>query len=356
MVVTIRNLRPGRQQTIEGKVVRLIDDDDFVLRDRTGRILVDLDLDRRLPLQAGQRVRVVGRLDQDGFDFDAQRVVRPNGAVLFDQFSPRTLGFQSNALTRTNSNPDSLTDQRQPTAQQTLQALTIPSLETLTGTVERLVDDDDFILRDTNGQILIDANLDARFLSLRAGEGVTVVGQLDPDDADFDALRITRADGTVLYDRLAGSNPLPIGINRTGTNRNDTLTGSANTDQLSGLGSSDRLLGAAGDDILIGGDGRDTLVGGAGRDRFVYQTLQQGRDRIIEFSTAEDAIDLRSLFRGVRAIEAQPVAEYVRFNQAGARTQVQVDLDGSGGRFSFRTLATLEQTAADALTAQNILI
>jgi hypothetical protein len=56
------------------------------------------------------------------------------------------------------------------------------------------------------------------------------------------------------------------------------------------------------------------------------------------------------------AIREQFAAEYVRFNQVGAQTQVQVDLDGSGGRFSFSTLATLNQTTAAALTAQNVLI
>lgn len=59
-------------------------------------------------------------------------------------------------------------------------------------------------LLQSSGRILIDADLDDCFLALQTGEGVTVVGRLDPDDADFDALRITRADGTVLYDRLEG--------------------------------------------------------------------------------------------------------------------------------------------------------
>jgi uncharacterized protein YdeI (BOF family) len=356
MVVPIRNLRPGRQQTIEGRVVRLVDDDDFVLRDRTGRILVDLDLDdRRLPLRSGQRVRVVGRLDQDDFDFDAQRVVRPNGTVLYDRFSVRTLGLQ-NTSTRSNQNSDFLTGQTQPGARQTIQPSAIPSLQTLTGTVERLVDDDDFILRDASGQSLIDADFDDRFLPLRTGESVTVVGRVDPDDADFDAMQVTRANGTVLYDRLSGVNPLPTGMSRTGTSRNDTLAGGAGNDRLSGLGDSDRLLGAAGDDVLIGGAERDTLVGGVGSDRFVYQSLGQGGDRIVGFSAAEDVIDLRALLSRSGAIKEQPAAEYVRFNQVGAQTQVQVDLDGSGGRFSFSTLATLNQTMAATLTAQNVLI
>ncbi|WP_088890188.1 calcium-binding protein [Leptolyngbya ohadii] len=355
MSTPIRNLRPGRQQTIEGRVVRLVDEDDFVLRDRTGRILVDLDLDDRLlPLQSGQRVRVVGRLDRDDFDFDALRVVRPNGTVIYDRFRSQPLSVQSSTLARSDRNSS---------AQQPIQSPTIPSLQTLTGTVERLVDEDDFVLRDASGRTLIDTDLDDRLLPLLAGEGVTVVGQFDRDDFDFDALRITRADGTVLYDRLGGfspSNP-QTGLNLKGSNRSDTLTGGTGNDELSGLGGADRLIGSDGNDVLVGGAGRDTLVGGTGSDRFVYQSLQQGGDRILDFSTAEDAIDLRPLFSrsGTSrpdALGAQFSAEFVRFSQSGANTLVQVDLDGSGDRFNFRTLATLNQTAAETLTAQNVLV
>lgn len=349
MSVPIRNLRPGQRQTIEGRVVRLVDEEDFVLRDRTGRILVDLDSDdQRLSLRSGARVRVVGRLDRDDADFDALRVVRPNGTVLYDRSRPQFLSVQSSTSAQS--------DQNFQFAQQTIQSLTIPSLQTMTGTVERLVDEEDFVLRDARGRTLIDTDLDDRLLPLLSGESVTVVGRFDADDFDFDALRITRADGTVLYDRLGGITPPSTGVNLTGSNRNDTLVGGAGNDQLIGLGGSDRLLGADGNDGLVGGAGRDTLVGGAGSDRFVYQSLQQGGDRILDFSAAEDAIDLRPLVARSGELAAQFTAEFVRFNQVGANTQVQVDLDGSGSQYSFRTLATLNQTAADTLTAQNVLL
>jgi uncharacterized protein YdeI (BOF family) len=339
MVVAIRNLRPGRQQTIQGRVVRLIDDDDFVLRDRTGRILVDVDLDdRRLPLRAGDSVRVVGRLDRDDFDFDARRLVRPNGTVLFNRRSASTQG-------RRSLGP--LTEQSQ--------LAPVASLQILSGTVERLVDEDDLILHDADGQVLVDLDLDDRFLLLQPGDGVNIVGRFDPEDTDFDALQITRADGTLVYDRLGGGTLL-TGVKLTGTGRNDSLKGGAGNDQLSGQGGSDRLLGADGDDVLVGGAGRDTLIGGAGRDRFVYQSLQQGGDRIIGFSAAEDVLDLRSVFADSSEIAVQAVSNYVRFSQAGAQTQVQVDVDGNGGRFGFKTLTTITQTAADTLTAQTILI
>lgn len=55
MSVPIRNLKAEKRQTLEGRVVRLVDEDDFVLRDRTGRILVEVDLDeQRKPLRLGE--------------------------------------------------------------------------------------------------------------------------------------------------------------------------------------------------------------------------------------------------------------------------------------------------------------
>lgn len=236
MSVPIRSLKAGRQQTIEGRVVRLVDEDDFVLRDRTGSILVELDLDDQfLPLQSGQRVRVVGRLDRDDLDFDAQRVTRPNGSVLYDRLRPRAVSAANDPLLQWN-------DSRQ-------------------------------------GRI-----------------------------------------------------------------------GSAQQ-----RGRSDRLLGVAEDQGLVGEAGRDTLMGGDGSDRFVYQSIQPGH-RILNFSASEDVIDLRPLFDRFEAISDQSVTDYLRVNSRGAHTQVQIDPDGRVGGRDFRTLVTLNHVSADTLTSQNFLI
>jgi uncharacterized protein YdeI (BOF family) len=360
MSVLIRNLKPGRSQTIEGRVVRLVDEDDFVLRDRSGRILVEVDLDdRRLPLQSGERIRVVGRLDRDDFDFDAQRVTRPNGSVIYDRFQPFTQSRTVNQSTQVSTPPlQTLTETA--VANRSVQVST-PSLQTLTGTIERLVDEDDFVLRHTSGQILIDVDLDDQFLAVQPGETVTITGRSDNDDADFDALRITRTDGSVLYDRLGVTTPNPnipssTGITRTGRNRNDRLEGSIGNDRLLGKGGADRLTGAAGDDVLVGGAGRDTLLGDTGKDQFVYEAVSQAGDRILDFTISDDAIDLRNLLSRAEYMSADPVSAYLRFNQIGANTQVQIDPDGNAGSRSFRTLVTLNNVTADSLTAQNFLV
>lgn len=201
--------------------------------------------------------------------------------------------------------------------------------QTIEGRVVRLVDEDDFVLRDRTGRILVEVDLDDQLLPLRPGERVKVVGRLDRDDFDFDAERVTRPNGSVIYDRFR---------TRTASTAND------------------RLLGTAGKDVLVGGTGRDTLIGGADSDRFVYQTMQEGGDRILDFSTREDVIDLRPLFARFDKTSVQPATDYLRFNQMGADTQVQIDPDGSRGDRSFSTLVTLNNIAADTLTSQNFLI
>ena len=73
----------------------------------------------------------------------------------------------------------------------------------------------------------------------------------------------------------------------------DVLRAGIGDDLLQGGDGRDRLLGARGNDRLIGGHGNDTLVGGAGADEFLFQTLNQGRDRILDFEVNEDTLLLK---------------------------------------------------------------
>ncbi len=95
---------------------------------------------------------------------------------------------------------------------------------------------------------------------------------------------------------------------------NDVLTGGAGNDSLQGragnnaanelignLGN-DTLIGGLGDDTLNGGAGADVLTGGGGRDRFVFDSINTGVDRIVDFSVGEDVIQVSArAFRGLRA-------------------------------------------------------
>lgn len=76
---------------------------------------------------------------------------------------------------------------------------------TIRGTVRSVVGNE-FILDDGTGQVIVDAG--PRWfhqINLQPGETVTVVGKYD--DYDFDAFRITRANGEVINIRPHGGYP-----------------------------------------------------------------------------------------------------------------------------------------------------
>ncbi len=75
----------------------------------------------------------------------------------------------------------------------------------------------------------------------------------------------------------------------------DVIRGGDGNDTLSGGGGSDTIRGGTGDDLLIPGAGKDLLKGGAGADTFRFTRGSTGRgqlDRIVDFSPAEDIIEL----------------------------------------------------------------
>jgi uncharacterized protein YdeI (BOF family) len=72
----------------------------------------------------------------------------------------------------------------------------------------RCVIGNEFILDDGTGQLIVDAGPRwYRQLNLLSGERVTVVGEYDYDDDDFDAYTITRDNGEVINIRQPGVPP-----------------------------------------------------------------------------------------------------------------------------------------------------
>ena len=145
--------------------------------------------------------------------------------------------------------------------------------------------------------------------------------------ADTTTVNVNRAQaGEAVLDGTSG-NEILIGRDA-GPGNQDTINGGAGSDYLLGLGGADilnggdgadRLEGGAGADTLNGGAGADTLVGGADADIFVIATGQSsptivgvgnggvitGFDRIVDFNTASDTLDLQ----GVPVIAANDAAE-----------------------------------------------
>ncbi|WP_170163889.1 calcium-binding protein [Eilatimonas milleporae] len=148
--------------------------------------------------------------------------------------------------------------------------------------------DADFVFRVSDGSPQISDS--ARFtLAVSDPDGLPpLVGTPRSDSligGDRDEFIWGRADNDVKHgaggaDRLGGS----IG--------HDTINGGTGSDLLFGSDGDDVLWGGLGHDILFSGDGDDTLTGGTGSDSFTFGRLA-GNDRIADFVTSDDILDLR---------------------------------------------------------------
>ena len=133
--------------------------------------------------------------------------------------------------------------------------------------------------------------------------------------------------GTSGADRLAGAAGVAHAIG-----------GGAGADRLFGAGKADRIWGHAGQDTLTGGRGADTLSGGAGADTFVL-SLRNGADRITDFTTGQDRLDLR-------AFDATWAEVQAALTETGSR--LRLDLGALGGTGSVTlTLADMALLGRD---------
>ena len=66
---------------------------------------------------------------------------------------------------------------------------------------------------------------------------------------------------------------------------------------LTGNGLSNIIKGGAGNDTITGAGGADQLWGAAGRDSFVFKSLSDKGDVVMDFKTAEDFVNLRPAVR-----------------------------------------------------------
>jgi len=138
---------------------------------------------------------------------------------------------------------------------------------------------------------------------------------------------------------------------------NDDINGTGNSldNVLTGNGKSNTLKGSSGNDTLIGGNSDDTLTGGSSNDRFVYTALNEKGDRITDFNTTQDTLDLTVLFD---YLGSTPVtSSFLRFTRSGSRALVQIDQNGTTGGANFTTLATLDNVNVNNLIiGSNVLV
>lgn len=132
---------------------------------------------------------------------------------------------------------------------------------------------DDRIMGGTGDDILSDPD-GTNFLSGQAGDDTLTLG----NGSDNSIAKGGRGD-----DRLySGAG-------------DDTLRGGHGDDILNGGRGSDALYGGRGDDILNGAAGSDFLKGHAGADQFIFNTEDQGHDKIADFTDNVDLIVLEGL-------------------------------------------------------------
>ncbi|WP_051340566.1 heparin lyase I family protein [Azospirillum halopraeferens] len=134
-----------------------------------------------------------------------------------------------------------------------------------------------------------------------------------------------------------------------GNQGDDVLFGGQGDDVLFGGQGNDALYGGEGDDVLVGGLGFDTMTGGGGRDTFVIESFTDSMVRVTDFNPGEDRLDLAPLGASFRAATGQELtAEYLAFVQAGAATEIRLDLDGAGP-LAAQTVAILDNVMASSL-------
>lgn len=117
---------------------------------------------------------------------------------------------------------------------------------------------------------------------------------------------------------------------------------SARKNRIGGNGARQTLVGTALDDQITSNPGADSISGGAGTDTFVYRSMRDGTDTLLDFTPGEDKLNLHHLLRSVNYTGSDPLSEgWLRVIDSPNGALVQVDTDGPRGGGAFRTLILL---------------
>lgn len=138
-----------------------------------------------------------------------------------------------------------------------------------------------------------------------------------------------------------------------GNGNKDVLHGNRGRDVLRGGLGDDRLAGGRNRDVLVGFRGDDTLKGGSRGDRFVYTSLNDGVDQIVDFEASRDRIDLHRVFNRL-GIGAKDQSAFVEVVQVGADSHLQIDANGAAPGFQAQTAFVLQNFTASSFTSKNL--
>ncbi len=112
------------------------------------------------------------------------------------------------------------------------------------------------------------------------------------------------------------------------------LSGSGGNDTLQGGDGADSLSGGAGSDVLVGGAGADRLTGGTDADLFRFLAPTDAGDKIQDFVTGSDAIELSAAGFGGGLASGMDllVTGHLVLGKTATAATGQVLLDVAGGR------------------------
>lgn len=120
------------------------------------------------------------------------------------------------------------------------------------------------------------------------------------------------------------------------TNNTEGVVGNALANRIIGNSAANYIDGAEGNDIITGGANGDRLLGRSGNDIFVYNATNEGNDRLLDFSSNDDALHFRaSAFGGLPTLP---------FYEEDTRI-LRYDGDGIDSAFQPVVIATLQEGA-----------
>ncbi|MFC3942818.1 serine 3-dehydrogenase [Pseudomonas gingeri NCPPB 3146 = LMG 5327] len=119
----------------------------------------------------------------------------------------------------------------------------------------------------------------------------------------------------------------------------ENAIGGSGNDLLIGNAVANELRGGAGNDVLYGVGGADQLWGDAGNDTFVFMvaadSAPEAADRIMDFVSGEDKIDLSGITRGVglnivESFTGVAGEALLNYAQATGDSHLAIDISGNG--------------------------
>ena len=104
--------------------------------------------------------------------------------------------------------------------------------------------------------------------------------------------------------------------------------------EITGTPGNDLLTGTPGGDRITGGPGLDQIdISSGGNDEIIYTQLIDTPDIITGFTVGSDAIDLSGILAQIGYGGSDPIGDgYLVFQQSGANTLIQLDVDGTATR------------------------